>query len=74
MSPLRECAMDEIAMWPEDQLAVVMNTLNHLKQNLLGNGATPKDPFYSSENQRFLEEGVQALNAGKGVEHDLIEV
>ena len=32
------------------------------------------DPFYSSQNQRFIEDGVKALDAGKGVEHDLIEI
>ena len=32
------------------------------------------DPFYSSENMEFLREAVAALNAGKGKEHDLIEV
>ncbi len=33
-----------------------------------------EDPFYSKENIAFLKEGIEALNAGKGVEHDLIEV
>ena len=32
------------------------------------------DPFYSESNQAFLREAVAALNAGKGVTHDLIEV
>ena len=32
------------------------------------------DPFYSSENMEFLREAITALNAGKGKEHDLIEV
>ncbi len=31
------------------------------------------DPFYSDSNMAFLKEGVQALNSGKGVIHDLIE-
>ncbi len=31
------------------------------------------DPFYSESNMAFLREGVAALNAGKGVEHELIE-
>ncbi len=33
-----------------------------------------KDPFYSESNLRHLRHGVAALNEGKGVEHDLIEV
>jgi len=31
------------------------------------------DPFYSQSNMAHLKRGVAALNAGKGVEHDLIE-
>lgn len=32
------------------------------------------DPFYSESHQAFLRRGIAALNAGKGVEHELIEV
>lgn len=32
------------------------------------------DPFYSESNLRFLREGVAQLNAGKGVEHEIVEV
>ena len=32
------------------------------------------DPFYSESNQIHLKEAVQALEAGKGIEHDIIEV
>lgn len=31
------------------------------------------DPFYSESNMAHLRRGVEALNAGKGVEHDIIE-
>lgn len=31
------------------------------------------DPFYSKTNLEFLYRGVDALNAGKGVEHELID-
>lgn len=31
------------------------------------------DPFYSESNMGHLNRGVDALNAGKGVEHELIE-
>ncbi len=31
------------------------------------------DPFYSENNIEFLKEGIKALNAGKGVAHQLIE-
>lgn len=32
------------------------------------------DPFYKESNMEHLRRGVEALNAGKGVEHDIIEV
>ena len=32
------------------------------------------DPFYSESNMVHLRRGMEALNAGKGVEHDIIEV
>ena len=32
------------------------------------------DPFYSESNLAHLRRGVVALNSGKGVEHDIIEV
>ena len=32
------------------------------------------DPFYSESNMAHLRRGIVALNAGKGVEHDIIEV
>lgn len=32
------------------------------------------DPFYSENNMAHLRSGIEALNAGKGVEHNIIEV
>ena len=32
------------------------------------------DPFYSESNMAHLRRGIAALNTGKGVEHELIEV
>ena len=32
------------------------------------------DPFYSEENMERLRRGIAALNAGKGIERELIEV
>jgi DNA-damage-inducible protein J len=32
------------------------------------------DPFYSESNMAHLQRGINALNAGKGVEHEPIEV
>ena len=31
------------------------------------------DPFYSASNMAHLARGIEALNAGRGVEHDLLE-
>ena len=35
---------------------------------------TEPDPFYSESNLAHLRRGVAALNGGKGVEHDIVEV
>ena len=35
---------------------------------------TESDPFYSESNLAHLRRGMAALNAGKGVEHDIVEV
>jgi DNA-damage-inducible protein J len=32
------------------------------------------DPFYSESNLAHLRRGIAALNAGKSVEHDIVEV
>ena len=32
------------------------------------------DPFYHVCNMSHLRRGIEALNAGKGIEHDIIEV
>ena len=32
------------------------------------------EAFYAEANMRFLREGIAQLNAGKGVEHEIIEV
>jgi len=34
---------------------------------------TATDNFYSESNMKFLLEGIKQLDAGKGVEHELIE-
>ncbi|MCL2158826.1 MAG: type II toxin-antitoxin system RelB/DinJ family antitoxin [Oscillospiraceae bacterium] len=36
--------------------------------------AIDPDPFYSETNLAHLRRGIAALNSGKGVEHDIIEV
>lgn len=74
MSPLRERAIDEISVLPEEQLAFVMNMLDGLKKVIQIHETEVQDPLCSEKNQRFLEEGIRALDSGRGVEHELIEV
>ena len=31
------------------------------------------DPFYSDSNMRHIKRGIEALDAGKGVEHEMLE-
>jgi len=35
---------------------------------------TMSDPFYNESNLAHLRRGIAALNSGKGIEHDIIEV
>ena len=35
---------------------------------------TESDPFYSASNLAHLRRGVAAINAGRGIVHDIIEV
>ena len=35
---------------------------------------TQRDPFYSESNQAFLREAVAALNAGKGIVREIVEI
>jgi DNA-damage-inducible protein J len=35
---------------------------------------TESDPFYSESNLAHLRRGIIALNAGKGMEHEIIEI
>lgn len=31
------------------------------------------DPFYSDSNMKHIQRGIEALDAGKGMEHELLE-
>ena len=42
--------------------------------NFQSDADTKTDPFYSENNMTYLRRGIAALNAGKGVEHELIEI
>ena len=43
------------------------------EQRLPFDVTTSADPFYSDSNVTYLREAIAALNAGKGVEHELID-
>ncbi len=73
MSPLRERVYAEIDALSDAQIDVVLKMIAGLKA-FAHVTEKPKDPFYSSENLKFIEDGVRALDNGEGVEHDLIEV
>jgi len=73
MSPIRERVYAEIDTLSDAQIDVVLKMIAGLKA-FAHITEQSQDPFYSSENLKFIEEGVRALDNGKGVEHDLIEV
>jgi DNA-damage-inducible protein J len=53
--------------------AITLFTKAVIRQNKIPFEITA-DPFYSESNMKRLRESVANLNAGKGIEHDLIEV
>lgn len=56
----------------------VSTALNIFMKQSLREGGIPfeltTDPFYSETNMAHLRRGIAALDAGKGVAHELIEV
>ena len=73
MSPLREQAIDEIVTLSDAQIRFLLKIIDGLKSLAMPETNT-NDPFYAPENQHFIEEGIKALDDGKGEVHDLIEV
>lgn len=62
-----------------NELGLNMSTaINIFAKTMVRQQKTPfeisLDPFYSESNMAHLRRGIEALNAGKGVEHDIIEV
>lgn len=53
------------------------SAINLFIKNVIRNNEIPfkiiGDPFHSKSNMKFLKEGIQSLNEGKGVQHELIE-
>ena len=44
-----------------------------LRENRIPFEIAAPDPFYSASNMTFLKKGIQQLDAGNGVEHELLE-
>ncbi len=71
---------EEFSKWCKEVGMNASVAVNMFAKNVLRERKLPfdisdeKDPFYGEKNMAFLEEAVAALNAGKGVEHELIEV
>lgn len=62
-----------------DEIGLSMSTaINVFLKTVAREGRIPfelsVDPFYSESNMAHLRRGIAALNAGKGAEHELIEV
>lgn len=62
----KEIAIDLINQLPDSMVEKVVYILQGMQ--------IAEDPFYSAENIARLERAVADLNAGKGTEHELIEV
>ena len=55
----------------EEKLKKEMEAVSRERRIPFGPAA---DPFYSASNMAHLRRGIAALNAGKGVEHELVEM
>lgn len=66
----------------EEIMQALNDTLEYEKGNLdlkvntrtLSIDDEAADPFFSERNMEFLRRGVEALNTGKGVEHEIIDI
>lgn len=62
-----------------DQMGMNMTTaMTIFAKTVVREGRIPfeiaVDPIYAGGNERYLREAIAALEAGKGIRHDLIEV
>ncbi|MBO7550993.1 type II toxin-antitoxin system RelB/DinJ family antitoxin [uncultured Fibrobacter sp.] len=53
--------------------AIYMFIKNVINEHRIPFVVREPDAVYSAKNMKFLEEGIKALNAGKGVVHELID-
>lgn len=65
--------LNDVDSFSYNQCVLLLARLTQTLQNWTSKDEN-EDLFYSKSNISHLERGVKALNEGKGVEHELIEV
>lgn len=65
--------LNDVDSFSYNQCVLLLARLTQTLQNWTSKDEN-EDLFYSKSNIAYLERGVKALNEGKGVEHELIEV
>ena len=65
--------LNDVDTFSYNQCVLLLARLTQALQNWASKDSG-EDLFYSESNIAHLERGIKALNEGKGVEHELIEV
>ena len=65
--------LNDVDSFSYNQCVLLLARLTKALQNWTSKDSSD-DLFYSKSNIEHLERGIKALNEGKGVEHELIEV
>ena len=65
--------LNDVDTFSYNQCVLLLARLTQVLQNWASKDSSD-DLFYSKSNIAHLERGIKALNEGKGVEHELIEV
>ncbi|MBQ3824927.1 MAG: hypothetical protein II811_02195 [Spirochaetaceae bacterium] len=65
--------LNDVDTFSYNQCVLLLARLTQVLQNWASKDSSG-DLFYSKSNIAHLERGIKALNEGKGVEHELIEV
>lgn len=65
--------LNDVDSFSYNQCVLLLARLTQTLQNWTSKDEN-EDLFYSKSNIAHLERGVKALNEGKGIEHELIEV
>ena len=65
--------LNDVESFSYNQCVMLLSRLTQVLRNWTSKDDS-EDLFYSKSNIEHLERGIKALNEGKGVEHELIEV